>query len=109
MKRLVLLPSSWGTFAQCFVPFLMELSALTVHSFRPASNCTQLETLRWGGASALGGFSAPEQTQKQMRRTRHRWDAGAGLGLGCREEHLEVMQVRLHSRACRLPICYLSH
>ena len=35
-----------------------------------------------------------------------------GRGRGCtrmEEEHLEVRQVFLHSRACRLPTCYLLH
>lgn len=35
--------------------------------------------------------------------------AGGDTGAGMEEEHLEVMEVFLHSRACRLPTCYLLH
>lgn len=36
--------------------------------------------------------------------------AGGGRGwAGMGQEHLEVREVFLHSRACRLPTCYLLH
>lgn len=75
---------------------------------------------RWAGARILHGLGFPEQIWKQMLRAGHRWDVGAGVGLGLaagrgrgwagvEEEHLEVMKVFLHSRACQLPTCYLLH
>lgn len=105
----VLCPSRWSSGLSLYIA--LNLLLLISH---------KLKTQRWGGARSLCGLGHTEQIWRQMLRPGHRWDVGAGAGLGLaggrrraragmEEEHLEVMEVFLHSRACRLPTCYLLH